>query len=81
MAHHCYICNSECYCNGSIDDVIVDKTPSNCEGCGCEDMFYDEDEHFDRCEDCDGHDACLDFGCAFENGCGHLVVTDPAKSW
>lgn len=36
MAHPCFSCGSECYCNGSWDDVIVDHTPKNCEGCGCE---------------------------------------------
>ncbi len=42
MAHPCFSCGSECYCNGSWDDVIVDHTPKNCEGCGnelCENSF------------------------------------------
>lgn len=43
----------------------------------CDDRTHDvsisfEDE-FKECSDCDGHPACEDFGCAFENGCGHLV--------
>jgi hypothetical protein len=37
MAHPCIYCGSECYCNGDIDDIIVSKTPKQCEGCGCQD--------------------------------------------
>lgn len=33
MAHECCICGSECYCNGSLDDIICDHTPKFCEGC------------------------------------------------
>lgn len=36
MAHPCLFCGSECYCNGSEDDAVVDKTPKNCTGCGHE---------------------------------------------
>ena len=72
MAHLCWLCGSECYCNGSIDDAVVDKTPKNCVGCGCEGMLDDE-PYFEGCSNCDGHDACADYGCAYENGCGHLV--------
>ena len=36
---------------------------------------YDEEE-FERCSQCDGHDACQDFGCAFKLGVGHLVNDD-----
>jgi hypothetical protein len=32
----------------------------------------DEDE-FQHCSECDGHDACADFGCAIKAGLGHLV--------
>jgi hypothetical protein len=86
MAHPCCICGSECYCSGSLDDVIVDKTPKGCEGCGCQDFAkdqgwdtdddYDEGPEFIPCERCDGHPACEDFGCAFELGNGKLVKTD-----
>jgi hypothetical protein len=58
MAHPCCSCGSECYCNGDIDDVIVSKTPSNCETCGCyvfwegegdfDDDFYDDDDSDDE---------------------------------
>ncbi len=34
---------------------------------------------FEECSQCDGHDACRDYGCTFENGCGHLVKRDPAN--
>ena len=79
MAHPCFNCGSECYCHGDIDCVIVTKTPSNCDSCGCDDI--QNEDYFEECYDCDGHDACRDHGCAFENGCGHLVETDPARSW
>lgn len=86
MAHPCYQCNSECYCHGDIDDAIVCYTPIDCVGCGCEEFFagqdhYDPNDEFVECSDCDGHDACYDFGCAFDNGCGHLVNRDPAANW
>lgn len=32
----------------------------------------DEDD-FKRCDECDGHDACEDFGCAIKAGLGHLL--------
>lgn len=35
----------------------------------------DEDE-FTPCDLCDGHDACADFGCAFELGLGRMVKRD-----
>lgn len=88
MAHPCFSCGSECYCHGDIDDVIVSNTLDNCDGCGCEgnigydceewdDDFWDDDEDdFTPCCECDGHDACRDFGCAIEAGLGHLVKTD-----
>lgn len=52
MAHPCFRCGSECYCHGSIDDTIVDKTPGNCDGCGCVDDDCDEDYGDDTCPNC-----------------------------
>lgn len=47
-----------------------------------EDYFNEDEEiEFIRCSSCDGHDACEDFGCAFECGCGHLVKKDPSFDW
>jgi hypothetical protein len=43
MAHPCRECFNECYCNGDIDDAVVSKTPKNCTGCGCEELFSDDD--------------------------------------
>lgn len=49
MAHPCCVCGSECYCNGSIDDVVVDLTPKNCTGCEmCENDWHDSDEYDDE---------------------------------
>jgi hypothetical protein len=75
MAHACILCGCECCCSGDWDDTIVSKTPSSCEGCGCEAFAkdqglnddYDESE-FIACDKCDGHPACEDFGCAIEAG-------------
>lgn len=50
MAHPCFECGGECYCHGDIDDVIVSKTPPNCEGCGCK-GWLNEDELDDDEED------------------------------
>lgn len=36
---------------------------------------FDNDD-FEPCSQCDGHDACVDFGCAFKLGLGHLVKDD-----
>lgn len=41
-----------------------------------QDDFDDDDNEFQRCSKCDGHDACEDFGCAFKAGLGHLVEDD-----
>lgn len=32
-----------------------------------------EDDEFQPCAECDGHDACRDFGCAFKLGLGYMV--------
>ncbi len=40
-----------------------------------EEDFSDEIE-FVRCAKCDGHDACEDFGCAYELGLGRMVKKD-----
>lgn len=46
MAHPCFSCGSECYCHGDIDDIIVSKTPANCDSCGCaNDEDLDEDDN------------------------------------
>lgn len=79
MAHPCFSCGSECYCHGDIDDVIVSHTPPDCDGCGCDDfdhVFDDDDDdesEFHACSECDGHDACEDFGCAIKLGLGHMI--------
>lgn len=33
----------------------------------------DDEDDFERCSECDGHDACEDFGCAIKAGLGHLL--------
>ncbi len=33
----------------------------------------DEEDDFKFCSECDGHDACSDFGCAIKSGLEHLV--------
>jgi hypothetical protein len=60
MAHPCFSCGSECYCQGDIDDVIVSKTPKGCEGCGCDDFDsddndddYGDEDDFEPCNHCD----------------------------
>jgi len=56
MAHPCCICDSECYCNGDIDDGIVSLTPKKCNGCdSCQDDashdFYEDEEEEEYDED------------------------------
>jgi hypothetical protein len=48
MAHPCFECGGECYCNGDIDDVVVCKTPKNCEGCGCRELLGEDDDDFEE---------------------------------
>ena len=38
-----------------------------------QDEDFDEEVGFTRCSNCDGHDACEDFGCAIKAGLSHLV--------
>lgn len=40
----------------------------------------EDDEEFIPCSNCDGHPACEDFGCAFEQGLGHLVENNDFNS-
>lgn len=51
MAHPCFQCGGECYCHGDIDDAIVSKTPNGCDGCGCEDFFFPDDDDADFDDD------------------------------
>jgi len=60
MAHQCFECGSECYCNGDIDDVITSKTPLSCKGCGC-DAGLDYDDEDDE--------EPIGYAC---NGCGKI---------
>lgn len=32
------------------------------------DADWEDDDDFQECDDCDGHDACADFGCAIKAG-------------
>jgi hypothetical protein len=53
MAHPCFNCGGECYCSGSIDDVIVDLTPMSCTSCDwCqeqeEERHWSEDDEDDE---------------------------------
>lgn len=41
-----------------------------------DDVESDDEHEFQQCAKCDGHDACADFGCAYEAGLGHLVQND-----
>jgi hypothetical protein len=36
----------------------------------------DVEDDFEPCSECDGHDACFDFGCAYKLGLAHLVQKD-----
>lgn len=41
--------------------------------CSADDDGLEDEDNFQPCEQCDGHDACRDFGCAFKLGLGHMV--------
>jgi len=43
MAHSCPICGQTCYCNGDIDDIIMDTVVTYCECIHCEET-PEEDE-------------------------------------
>lgn len=46
-----------------------------------DDDFSDFEEDFIPCSMCDGHPACMDFGCAYEHGLGHLVKKEPGNDF
>lgn len=68
--------------DGSDDFLLEPVDDYYCPGCGWstgDEVTYqgdDEEDYFQRCSACDGHDACADFGCARQLGLGHLVQTD-----
>ena len=53
------------------------KATSNEPQATSDDERWNDDQpdevEFQFCSECDGHDACADFGCAIELGLGHLV--------
>ncbi|WP_375445768.1 hypothetical protein [uncultured Fibrella sp.] len=63
MAHECFSCGGECYCNGDIDDCIVSLTPAKCESCGCEEGTddYSDDDDWDDDDGDDTYDPAEDF--------------------
>ncbi len=69
MAHECIFCGDVCYCSGDIDDT-QGMSDENCKGCGCETgrEYNGDEDDFEPCSECDGRDACADFGCAVEHG-------------
>lgn len=44
-----------------------------------EEEWPDDEDRFTPCSNCDGHEACEDFGCAFKLGVGHLVKQPPGS--
>jgi hypothetical protein len=79
MAHPCIHCGSECYCHGSIDDTITDKTPKNCDGCGCADHDF-EDEGDDNCPNCGREYDEIDHEYQICNRCGFSNNVKPART-
>lgn len=68
MAHPCFNCGSECYCNGSIDDAVVDLTPKNCEGCdSCQERIEDRDGLYDDNHDDSYSGECPHCGRYYDN--------------
>lgn len=39
----------------------------------CDGSDLNDDDDFQPCSECDGHDACADFGCAIKAGLGHML--------
>jgi hypothetical protein len=62
-------CNCQYEYNNDHHPLLVYQCPK------CEQEESDSDD-FQPCGECDGHDACSDFGCAIKSGLGHLVKTD-----
>lgn len=52
---------------------MIDKIQTNDD---FDELEYSDEDEFIPCSKCDGHDACRDFGCAFECGLGHMVKTE-----
>lgn len=58
--------------SAGIESFDFSDMPGYCSDCRDEiksmDDDYDDEDYFDPCSDCDGHDACADFGCAIKAG-------------
>ncbi|MFN7407985.1 MAG: hypothetical protein ACK5SL_15770, partial [Cyclobacteriaceae bacterium] len=73
---------------GNQDFVIWDKKPRVGDQLKLDQPKYDkdyndrddDDDEFEACSECDGHDACVDFGCAVKAGLGHLVKSNGLTS-
>lgn len=65
------------------EEVIDERHASYCKCPDCDPYGLDNDEEdsWKPCSECDGHDACRDFGCAFKHGLGHLVKKDNPFEW
>lgn len=51
-------------------EIDAEKLLSETEITAEDDFYFDEDgdPEFQRCSNCDGHNACEDFGCAYQQG-------------
>jgi hypothetical protein len=81
LGHEGKFCSEEC----EKDYRYENRTCSTCGGefwdggtsCSCD--SEDDEDNFQACAGCDGHDACRDFGCAIEQGI--KIQKDPAEEW
>lgn len=63
----CDICGDGVLVQERVDKPLDGTICGKCHTSMLNDDDYDEDE-FEPCSNCDGHDACADFGCAIKAG-------------
>ena len=66
-----------CKCNniGEAEncDILCDKRSADDSEPLYDELFDIGEDDFQECSECDGHDACRNFGCAIMLGLGHMV--------
>jgi len=65
--HHCPFCGMPCYCSGDIDDVEVMSQKWVINNCQCDCDYFEAEESWQCCAECDIPDACADFWVCYKS--------------
>lgn len=58
---------------GKIEKIISSSPVLSDSASNNDEDNLDDEDNFVECSECDGHDACRDFGCAIELGLGRML--------